>query len=250
MPRLFAHLAYDGSKFDGFAPQPRPIPTVMASLEQAFGKLGIFAPITAAGRTDKGVHATKQVISLAIDPHWLGRFDYLAAKVNDTLHPQGAHIFNLRLVKEDFHPRFWAKQRTYRYILSDKKPSIFAYPYITYLPSLDHDAIIQSIPLFEGRHNFEYFAKQDDQTQHAWRTIHKATAYQYHDLLVCQFTADAYLRNQIRRMVGFLIAISDQKVTPQMLIAQRDGKALFFSKPAPPNGLYLSHIAYDQEIFL
>lgn len=247
MPKLAAIISYDGSRFEGFAPQPAGHTTVTGTLERALAHTGIFSTILGAGRTDKGVHATGQTVAFDLPPYWEGRLDHLKEKLNGKLLPQGIAVRTMRLVPERFHPRFCAQSRTYRYLLSDGIPTPFNAPYVTYVPRLDHAKIIETIGAFRGRHDFSLFCKSDDGVDHTVRTIHRAYAYRAGEYLVCHFTADAYLRSQIRRMVAFLLAISDNRADRQGLLAQLSGTAHVVRTTAPPNGLYLTRIAYHEE---
>lgn len=244
--QLKCTIAYDGSRFDGFAPQPYPTKTVIGTLEQSLKALGINTTVLGAGRTDKDVHATGQVISFLIPSFWESRREELLHRLDDYLAPS-IMIKNSTVVSDDFHPRFHATSRTYRYLLTTKPPSPFQAPYVTYVKNIDHEKIITSLPLFQGDHDFEYFKKNDDQITSYRRIMYKSFGYTHKDLLVCHFEAQGFLRSQIRMMVDFLLAISQGKLSTENLIAQRDKKEVFLRTLAPANGLYLSRIRYGDD---
>ena len=166
-------IAYDGSRFEGFAPQPSPFVTVVGEIEKALCAVGVTQKVLGAGRTDKGVHATGQVIGFPLPHFWKDRLDNLKERLNRYLFPS-ILIKSITPVSETFHPRFSAQSRTYRYLLTDKSLTPFQAPYITYVPYLNREKIIASTPLFQGDHDFEFFKKHDDIIGTYRRTMFKS----------------------------------------------------------------------------
>ncbi len=240
--RIKIILSYDGSRFDGFQVQKHTKNTVSQKITTALKSLNITSCFTASGRTDKNVHALNQVLHLDLPPYW-SNLSKLKKYLNNSLLP---HIFIKKIdnVNKDFHARYGAKSRIYRYIVSTKKPSVFLTPYVTYIKKIDEKLIKDAISEFKGIHNFEYFKKNGSDTKNFTRTIYKTNFYKYKDFYIFYFEANGYLRSQIRMMVSFLLKISDGKLSKNELKLQLNLEDNFSSSLAPPNGLYLSKIKY------
>ncbi len=240
--RVKITLSYDGSRFLGYQIQKHTKETVAFYLERAFKSLNIHSKIEASGRTDTGVHALGQVISLDIPSFWKD-FDKLRAFLNQRLLPH-IYIKKIEKVPKDFHARYSAKRRVYRYIVSEKEPSVFLTPYVTFVKSLDREILKKAIKIFEGTHDFEYFKKSGSDTKNFIRTIYKANLYDYKNFTIFYFEANGFLRSQIRIIINFLLKVSEGKFSIQDLKLQLTKQKLLSLELAPPNGLYLSKIKY------
>jgi len=245
MKKIKLTFSYDGSKFNGSQIQPKPTKTVAGELKKAFNIVNIKADnILFSGRTDKGVHSTNQIASLEMDKYWSKNLKKLRIIVNKTLSPS-IYIKKIEICGRDFHPRFLAKKRVYRYIVSDKEFNPFIANYITFVQKIDMARVKMAIKEFEGKHNFEFFKKNGSGVVNFEREIYKAKFYKYKNFYVFYFEADSFLRSQIRLMVGFLLRISDGTYNNDDLKKQLNRKKLILTKPAPPNGLYLIRIKYS-----
>ena len=240
--RVKITLEYDGSKFYGYQIQKETTNTVAYSLQNALNILNISNTPIASGRTDKGVHALGQVLHLDLPVYW-GDLKRLKFSLNKILFPT-INIKKIQKVHKNFHARYDAKSRVYRYLISTKEPSVFLMPYITFLRDVDMKKIKNSIKLFEGRHDFEYFKKCGSDTKNFTREIYKADFYRYKDLYIFYFEANGFLRSQIRMMVSFLLQISDGKLSKNELKLQLEKRDIFSTSLAPPNGLYLTKVKY------
>ncbi len=240
--RVKLTLSYDGSRFYGFQIQKTIPDTVAQKITTALKSLNITSLFVASGRTDRNVHALNQVLHLDLPPYW-DNLSKLKKCLNTSLLP---HIFIKKIEKtdNDFHARFDAKSRVYRYIISTKKPSVFLTPYVTYIKRIDERLIKNAINEFEGTHNFEYFKKNGSDTKNFVRTIYKTNFYKYKDFYIFYFEANGYLRSQIRMMIGFLLKISDGELSKNELKLQLKKKEIFSTSLAPPQGLYLTKIKY------
>lgn len=241
--RIKAVIAYDGSRFSGSQIQPDTL-TVAGKIQSALSQIGINTTVHMSGRTDAGVHATGQVMHLDIPSYWedLEKFhNYL----QPLLLP---HITLKRIITVDseFHARFHAIKRQYRYLISTKAPSPFSAPYITHVKAFDLPKVQKTIQCFEGEHDFSNFMKSGSEIPHARRTIYQTKAYAHKDFYICAFEANGFLRSQIRLMMGFLLKISSGTLGEKELLEQLSLKACYNTLPAPSNGLYLSHIFYNQ----
>lgn len=234
-------VAYDGSLYLGSQKQPNK-QTVEDELLKAFSTLNIKTDIVLSGRTDKEVHATGQVFNCQIPSYWMD-FKKLKEILNKRL-PSSIQIRDISNVSDDFHSRFHAKKRTYRYLITSKPTTPFNAKYITYVKNIDEELLKKAIKEFIGIYDFKYFHKTGSDKEVTVREIFDTAFYKYKDVYVFKFTANSYLRSQIRLMVGFLIAINDKKLTIEDLKAQLRVEKNIFKTPIIPNGLYLAKIKY------
>jgi len=235
-------IAYNGANYFGSQVQKETDKTINGQLEKALNLLQIESKVHASGRTDRGVHASRQVIHFDLPPFWRD-----LNKLEDSLKrilPSNIVIRHLEQADDQFHARYSAKKRAYRYILSTQKSSPFLADLVTYVDNIDEEKIKEAIILFEGVHDFEYFKKSGSDTDNFVREIYKTRVYNYRGYTVLYFEANGFLRSQIRLMVGFLLQISNGRLTRDDLVDQLNLKKNFKLKPAPHQGLYLSNIRY------
>ena len=245
--RIKAVIAYDGSRFEGFQSQKHTQNTVMGLLQKTLHNLGITGQIVGSGRTDRGVHATAQVIHFDLPSFWeLERFgSYFQRNLGPFV-----QLRRLSVAPAHFHARFDAKSRAYRYILSSTPPSPFEAAYLCYEPHLNKELITQALKLFEGRHDFGYFMKTGSDTKTSIRTIFRTAAYEHKRRFVLYIEGDAFLRAQVRMMVAFLLKISRGELTIAQLKEQLAKEARHSTTLAPPGGLYLCRVVYSTKAAL
>ena len=207
-------LAYDGSLFQGSQKQPNGL-TVEDKLLKAFKKINIETNIVLSGRTDKEVHATGQVFNCIVPDFWIDFFK-LKEVLNKNL-PTSIKISKISKVDDNFHSRFHAKKRVYRYLITSKPTTPFNDKFITYVKDIDKELLQKAIKEFIGVHDFKYFHKTGSDKELTKREVFNAEFYKYKDIYVFKFTANSYLRSQIRLMVGFLLAINNKKQTIESL---------------------------------
>lgn len=235
-------LAYDGSKFEGSAIQPK-VTTVQGTLAKALKVLGCDEKTVFSGRTDKDVHSTNQVVSFQIPPFWED-----LEKLKSTLQKlvgDFIKIKKLEIVADDFHARFSAKKREYRYVISLKETNPFTHSYLYHHKNINLEILQKASKILVGRYDFLYFSKSGSEPKSTVREIYDVKIYQYKDFVVFKFCANSYLRSQIRLMVGFLLKISDGVLSLEDLKKQLNREACISKTLAPPNGLYLSRIRYN-----
>ncbi len=242
MTKVMMRLAYDGSRFNGFQIQNSGVPTVANRLQEIFRSVGIEGKFNASGRTDRGVHATDQVIDVPLPPFWRD-LEKLRKSLNAKALPD-IYIKSIREVPETFHARYSAKRRRYRYLVSTQTPSPLKARYILYTAAFDFERVEKAIRLFEGRHDFVRFKKSGSDTTRFVRTIHRARLYRHEGLDIFLFEADGFLRSQIRMMVDFLLKIGNGRLNNEDLLRQLAAGETISTDLCPPNGLYLSRIFY------
>lgn len=234
-------ISYDGSLYQGSQKQPNGM-TIEDKLLKAFKKINIETNIVLSGRTDKEVHATGQVFNCLVPDFWED-YSKLKEVLNRNL-PSSIKILHISKVKDDFHSRFHAKKRVYRYLITSKPTTPFNAKFITYVENIDEDILKKAIKEFIGIYDFKYFHKTGSDKDITVREIFDTSFYKYKDIYVFKFTANSYLRSQIRLMVGFLLAINDKKLTIDDLKSQLRLEKNIFKTPIIPNGLYLAKIKY------
>ncbi|MEN8302635.1 MAG: tRNA pseudouridine(38-40) synthase TruA [Campylobacterota bacterium] len=235
--RVAITLSYDGTSYLGSQIQKETNNTIFGQVQKVLSQLGIDAKAVASGRTDKGVHATGQVFHVDLPPFW-SNTQKLKKVLNEML-PSSTAVKHIKSVDDDFHARYSAKKRTYRYIIKESDSNPFESNYITFLNSVNFKQLESSIKLFIGEHNFEQFMKTGSDVKTTIRVIYKAFAYQHNGYTVLNFEGNGYLRSQIRLMVGALLQLSETEIKEQLECSKKHK-----IKPAPSNGLYLAKIKY------
>ena len=231
-------LSYDGTDFFGSQPQKETDKTVIGTLTHILTRLNIVSVPVASGRTDRGVHATGQVCHLDLPPFWSDTEKL--KKVLNTMLPSSIHIRRIECVSDDFHARYSAKRRLYRYLISTQESSPFSSRYITHLQTLEIEKIQRNIHIFEGVHDFEYFQKNGSDIITTRREVYKAFAYMHKNLTILHFEANGFLRSQVRLMCGALLQLEATQIETML-----DKKEKYKVRPAPPQGLYLARIKYE-----
>lgn len=245
MSRAKITLSYDGSAFMGLQQQPTTDNTVLGHLIEILKRLKITERPKASGRTDRGVHATHQVIHVDLPPFW-NDLVRLREMLNVQL-PHSMRIQKIESVDENFHARYSATKRVYRYVIKEGEINPFENNYVTFVPQIDKEAIQDAIRCFIGTHNFEFFKKSGNDLDHFIRHIYRAYSYSYKGYFILVFEGNGFLRSQIRLMVGFLLRISEGKATKGDLLEQLNGIKRHSTDIAPHNGLYLTRIQYSKQ---
>ncbi len=242
MNRAKITMSYNGSAFMGSQQQPTTHETVIGTLIIALKRLKINSAPKGSGRTDRGVHATHQVMHIDLPLFWTD-LTRLKEMLNLQL-PNSLRILRIEFVESDFHARYSAKRRVYRYIIKEGTTNPFEDNFVSFIPALNREIITDAIQCFEGTHSFELFKKSGNDMDHFTRIIYRAYAYSYKGYFVLVFEGNGFLRSQIRLMVGFLLRISAGKATKEQLIEQLNCVKRYSTDIAPHNGLYLTHIKY------
>jgi tRNA pseudouridine38-40 synthase len=238
-------VAYDGAPFRGFARQP-DVRTVQGDLENALTKLcGAEITTVAAGRTDAGVHAIGQVVSV------FGAHDDLdPVKVRDSLngmlHPSIA-VAACSPAPEDFNARFSALSRTYLYaILQADVPDPFLAPTSLFHPEpLDLDAMNEAAGHLVGAHDFSSFGRLPQPDAPGERVLFELRATREKGLIRLRARANAFLQQMVRSLVGTLVQVGEGRRAPDDMsqaLAARDRAAA--GPVAAPHGLCLVSVEY------
>ncbi len=264
-------IAYGGSKYAGWQTQasptsqvPRPksqflrlkLKTVQEEIEKALQK--IFQkkiPLVGSGRTDAGVHAQAQVANFKIDSS-LG-LTKLKAALNGIL-PKDIAITKVEEVDSDFHARFSAKSKTYRYVIilsREKIAFLHAYGLQVRMP-LNVNIMKKESKSLLGRHDFSSFQGSDRGRRRAITTIYEIAIKKCKgcdpfpflknlDLVVIDIYAKGFLRSMVRNIVGTLIEIGKDKISEgelKKILKKKDRRSA--GPCAPAKGLYLLKVNY------
>lgn len=248
--RYFARLSYRGAPFHGWQTQPGEV-TVQSTLEEALSRV-MRSPVkvTGAGRTDTGVNARVMIAHFDLDePH--PALDLRTLSAINALCGRDIAVEQVWEVPADAHARFDATRRTYRYFTHAGK-SPFLYPLSWQEPrGFDFAAMEECCRILEATSDFTSFAKLHSDAKTNICRVTEARWSLTEEGAVFQITADRFLRNMVRAIVGTLVEVGRGRMTPEgfkEVVAARDRCAAGESVPA--HGLYLWDVVYPPEIFL
>ena len=240
-------IEYDGSEFLGWQIQ-RQAPTVQGVLESALARVADHeARVTACGRTDTGVHAVCQVAhfdsaSQRAERSWiLGLNSHL---------PRAASVVWIRSVSDDFHARFSAFARSYRYRIANRwiRPALEARYVSWYRRPLDAGRMHEDAQCLLGEHDFSSFRALACQARSPVRTLYRLDIKRSGAYLYVDVEANAFLHHMVRNIAGVLIAVGrgvHHSHWVQDILDRRDRTQ--GGVTAPANGLYLVGVRYPQK---
>jgi tRNA pseudouridine38-40 synthase len=246
MPRYRLLIEYDGSDLAGWQIQDNQ-PTVQGVLEKSIqGLHGVACRVFGAGRTDAGVHAMGQVAHVDLPRSWEPFL--LGTAINGTVRPYKISVLEVEEVTEDFHARFSATKRSYRYrILNRRAPSALDAGRIWHVPvQLDADAMHTAAQMLVGHHDFSTFRSIRCQALSPTKTLDALNVSRYGEEIEIEAVSRSFLHNQVRSMVGTLKLVGEGKWTAfdvQKALQAKDRKAC--GVVAPPQGLYLVSVGYE-----
>lgn len=243
--RFLIQISYDGSAYCGFQTQ-KGKNTVQERLEDALTKVNNHQRTiaVATGRTDKGVHALKQYLHADLGVSITE--EKLKRALNSNL-PDDIHVIKTKIVPDSFHARYQVLEKTYEYWINMgeynplEKNYVFQYNY-----HLDVKKMEEAIQYFLGTHDFRAFVTDNKEKEDCVRTITKVSIEQIDNKLKISFSGNGFLRYQVRNMVGILLRVGQNKLSPEAveeILESRDRTKS--GKTAPPEGLYLVDVQYD-----
>ncbi len=244
--RIALALEYDGSRFLGWQTQPGG-GTVQDALQAALtGIAGGAVQVTCAGRTDRGVHARGQVVHFDTEA---ARPDSAWVRGVNALLPDSVAVLWATRVADDFHARYAATARTYRYVLLNRpvRPALAARHAGWYHAPLDVDAMRAAALQLVGEHDFSAFRSAECQASSPVRKLHALELQARGERIDFVLRANAYLHHMVRNIVGTLIYVGNGRRAPSWageVLASRDR-----ARAAPTfaaEGLYLEAVEYAE----
>ena len=246
-------VRYDGSRYHGWQKQGTPddLITVQLMVEKALSQVAHHQVIvTCAGRTDARVHATGQIIHFDTDAD---RTDHAWVFGANSNLPHDISILWAKEVPLEFHARFSAVSRRYRYLMYNYpiRPGILRHAVGWYHTSLDDPKMLEAAQYLLGEHDFSSFRGAGCQAKSPVRTIEAITIKRQRHMLIIELQANAFLLHMVRNIVGVLVQIGAQRqpvgwMSEVLTACNRQAAA----ETIAPNGLYLVKVGYPEQFEL
>lgn len=243
--RVKCIVSYDGTRFHGWQVQNKER-TVQGEIQKALEKINQKETIIhASGRTDAKVHGVHQVFHFDTEKQ-LPEQQWKRA-INHFM-PNDIYILDAKYVDEDFHSRYSAVKKEYRYLLSTNEYNPFDTNYIyQYGRELDVKAMQEAANLFLGEHNFASFCSYD-QYGNTIRTLYSFDITEDKGIITFTLIGNGFRRYMVRHLVGGLIQVGAHRISgeilSEMLESCGEKKCLFKAKP---QGLYLQEVYYEEK---
>jgi tRNA pseudouridine38-40 synthase len=237
-------IEYDGSSYRGWQLQ-RDDPSVQAVVERALSRVADQAlRVTCAGRTDTGVHACGQVVHFDSESRRSGRQWVLGANANL---PADVCLLWAREVSGDFHARFSALERSYRYVILNRavRPALRSGKAAWCRKPLDADLMHAAAQHLQGEHDFSAFRSAGCQARHAVREVTGITVGRHGEDVILEISANGFLYHMVRNIAGSLLEVGSGERPPEWiaeLLDQRDRTAAGVTAEA--QGLYFVSVRY------
>jgi tRNA pseudouridine38-40 synthase len=247
--KYFAEISYRGTQYNGWQIQQNTEQTVQGFINKAL-QLVLREDIEtlAGGRTDAGVHCLSQFIEF--ESKEITDKEYFLYKINCIL-PEDIYLKDIFLVKPEAHARFDALSRSYAYHIGLEKNPFAEGLQLRYWHHLDIDLMNEAAKLLLIYQDFECFSKVKTDVKTFNCTIYRAEWKKEDKTLIFYIQANRFLRGMVRAIVGTLLDVGRKKITKQdfenIILSKKRTQA---GRNVPPEGLFLTEIAYPKDIFL
>lgn len=243
--RIALGIEYDGRNFCGWQTQPSGC-ALQNHLERALAEVhGAPVQTVTAGRTDAGVHAVAQIVHFDVQNY---RPEHAWVFGTNSRLPSGMSVLWAKVMPVDFHARFGALQRTYRYILLNQavRPALLAGRVGWIHGELDVDLMAQGANCLLGEQDFSAFRAAECQARTPVRDMRAVEVWRHGACVQFEFRANAFLHHQVRNMVGALVWVGLRRRPPEWIgevlqTLDRTRAAATFAA----DGLYLADVRYD-----
>ena len=239
--RYFFRVEYDGTRFGGWQRQPNAL-SIQELLENAFSiALRSQINVTGAGRTDAGVHAKAQGVHFDFD----GEIELRKCELSvNALLPSEIAIYRLQKVDNNFHARFSAVNRRYKYQMCFRKRPLFNKRVWMIYYEIDFEKIRDNLRFITGIHDFAVFCASGSDTESTICNVRKVSLENEGDLLVFTIEADRFIYKMVRSIVGTLMDIGRGKINSTMAEIIECKDRIRAGNTAPPFGLILEQVDY------
>ena len=237
-------IEYDGTNFVGWQQQENG-QSIQSALQEALVKLSNEkVTIFGAGRTDAGVHAICQVASFLLSKKI--ETDVIRDGLNQHLRPKPIAIQKAELVEDDFHARFSAKKRWYKYKIINRRPPLtidLNRAWCVY-KNLDIEKMKTESSAFLGKHDLHAFRSAHCQSKNSVKTIDSVSIKNKGEEIIFEVSAKSFLHSQVRIMIGTLVDIAKGNINKTVLDIINSKQREVAGQTAPAHGLYLKKIEY------
>lgn len=249
MARYFLELAYNGTDFHGWQMQDNA-PSIQQEITEKLSTiLQKKIPITGCGRTDAGVHASQFFAHFDAETLPLDTATILH-KLN-TMLPASIAVYGLQQVQNDAHARFHATKRSYQYFISTRKDPFYSDRSYKFNVPLDLNTMNKACELLLVEKDFGCFCKANADNHTDICTVYQANWEQNEHMISFNITANRFLRNMVRAIVGTLLDVGQGRTTLEefkhILASKNRSEA---GRSVPAHGLFLSRVKYPNNIFL
>ena len=238
-------VEYDGGPYCGWQSQADG-KTVQDTLQRALSQIsGEPASVIAAGRTDTGVHALEQVVHFdtQVERPLTAWVRGVNALLPDSIAVRWAHT-----VPDEFHARFSAHARSYRYLLINRatRSAIHAGKAGWFHAPLNLEAMQTAAQYLVGEHDFSAFRAAQCQAKSPVKHLYQLDICRHGEMLIFDLSANAFLHHMVRNIVGCLVYVGKGKHPPEWIVEVLSGRERSFAAPTfAPDGLYLRRIQYE-----
>jgi tRNA pseudouridine38-40 synthase len=235
-------LDYEGTAYHGWQYQDNAV-SIQGKLEKAIFKLtGETIRVTAAGRTDAGVHARGQVVNFQIKKKL--PLHNIEMGLNAHL-PKDIAVKSAEEVNPDFNARYWAKKRIYQYYISTEKTAMMRNFCWQFFQQIDPSILAPMAEILIGEHDFGAFSRLKIQAEHKICTVYESLWFREKNMWIYRIVANRFLHGMVRTIVGTMIDAARGKFTLEQfrkIFNSKDCQAA--GQTAPANGLVLEEVVY------
>ena len=250
--RIACRIEYDGSCYNGWQLQPHEgVVTVQEKLELALSQVAAQSVrVHCAGRTDTGVHAFSQIIHFDAP---VARSCKAWAMGGNANLPRDIRIHWAVPVTDDFHARFSAESRCYRYVIANTaiRSALLLKQVTWHRRELDALAMHTAAQTLLGERDFSAFRAASCQSTSPMRNVQCIEVKRQGDLLIIEIVANAFLHHMVRNIAGALLAVGDGRKSLEWIVQLMAGRDRSLGvETAPASGLYLAHVQYPRHCTL